>query len=134
MEIPNDVAWVMAIRYVGYCGLDTCKKIQDIIDRNPLWFPWEHRYKHIPQEVHEAYFKEKHPNWGVPLELGKGIYELMNQKPKKIKKQKKQSVSEMMEDLFKHQEKDRKRRIKERNKAKKLWDKYYKQYNLEYRG
>jgi len=131
MEIPSDVAWAMAIRHIGYCGSDTYRKIQDIIDRNPLWFPWEHRYKHVPQEVHKAYYDEKHPPSDKPI---KSLWEQMNKKPRKRKKLTEKSLIEMFDEIFTLSEKARKKRIRERNKAKKLWDKYYKQYNLEYRG
>ncbi len=39
-------------------GTEMYKRCQEIIDKYPEHFPWEHKYKSIPEEVHVAYRKE----------------------------------------------------------------------------
>jgi len=129
-NIPKEVVEAMGIRMSRFVGKALMDRYQDIVARYPKWFPWETKYRSVPQEVHDAYWKEKYP----PLDFskpGKGLWEQINKKPKKTKKT--QSLTEMLEELSKIEEKRRKKEIARKKKDKKLWDKYYKPYKLEYR-
>jgi len=132
-NIPKEVAEAMCIRMSRFVGKARMDRYQDIVARYPEWFPWETKYRSVPQEVHDAYWKEKYP----PLDFSKprkGLWEQINKKPQKIKKGEAQSIVEMLEELFKIEKKQRKKEIARKKKDKKLWDKYYKPYKLEYRG
>ncbi len=147
-KVPSEVAWVMAIQYYGEpIGLDTWKEIQAIIDKYPDYFPWEHKYKSIPQEVHDAYRKETDPTWGMTFEeyfqnahtsdgSFKGLIPLIQEKlyhPIPDEPITVMSITQIFENLSK-QEDDRVKREKERlGKDKAIWDKHYKQYDLQYR-
>lgn len=81
-DVPHDVMWVWAFRATQrFCGEETMKRIDDIIDLNPKYFEWEHQHKAIPKEVHEAYDKEAFPNkfkdweemFSQPISQGQGL-------------------------------------------------------------
>lgn len=135
-KIPDEVMWVLTVSGCVPVGRSTFEKCQKIIDKYPKYFPWEHAYKSIPKEVHDAYMAEVNPDWdkpiisndnkcgaGVKSEIGKVYYKsdvVLTQK--------------MFEDMIFEHEKMEQERIEERKKQKALWDKHYKIYGLEYKG
>ncbi len=130
-QIPSEVQEVWVWKTIGMCGSETMGRINTIIDKYPEYFPWEHTYKSIPQDVHDSYYEER---FGGIVSNGKGLWERLNEKPKKSKKNKEISLTEAIAEMFKSQERQKRREKREYNKKKKLWDKYYKQFGLEYRG
>lgn len=143
-DVPADVQMVWAHQYSKMpIGLDTLNRMKEIIRANPEYFPWETKYDSIPQEVHDAYRKEKNAEFDkiwkefashnekyigiIPsmLKAGEHIPEIM-QVPEK-------SISEIMSDLFKMEDYKRQQKRKQHEEDKALWDKYYKAYQLEYR-
>jgi len=129
--IPTEVQEVMVYNYVKYVGRETMERVRIIIDKYPEWFPWEHKYKSIPQEVHDAYFAEKYPKPDFKSST-KGIYEQMKEKPVNTNLTI-DSLRDMLNKLFDY---DRERaliREYEKQKDKELWDKHYSKYNLEYK-
>jgi hypothetical protein len=145
-DAPQDVFWVLAIQIADRpIGLDTLNKIKVIIKANPKYFPWETKYDSIPQEVHDAYWKEKHDEsdkqWAEYVngkEQDGGFIGLiptlmqMDAQPSYPPSPEK-SLSDIFNDLFKQQEDERKRKSEEDKKNKALWDRHYKPYGLEYR-
>lgn len=111
-------------------------KLQATIRKYPEYFPWEAKYREIPQEIHEAYYKEKHGEWEIKwkAEGGKGIMELIREAPTHEKEESSKTLSEMFQDIVNAQEESRKKREENRLKNKVLWDKHYSKYKLEYRG
>lgn len=137
INIPQDVSWVWAIKYSRVAvGIETYNRIEEIIKEYPEFFPWENKYASIPNCVHEAYRNEKYPPWGGIIKKGKngkGIWELMQEKPKRRRKTKCIDIRQVIQEMFEHQEKCRRKEERQKKKDRKLWDKYYKPYRLEYR-
>lgn len=130
--IPNEVLWVWGIRNLGQpIGIDLYNKVQEIIDRFPDHFKWEHTYKSIPQEVHEAYRKERYPDlyeFKEEINCGKGILELMRES--NLTKEKDPNP---IETYFKNLEKQKEDVRKEELRIKSIWKKHYSKYKLSYR-
>lgn len=133
-KIPSDVLRVWSLQMSVYpgpiCfGLDLYNEIQKIIDDNPKYFPWEHLYKSIPNEVHNAFENEcygKIVNDEVPL--GEGLlnnvqsYSLM-----------KEFTLKDLEDVFGILDKMDEDKQKENRRIKRIWKKNYGKYKLKYR-
>ena len=134
-DIPNEVLWVYYIeKYVHYVGSDTYDKATEIIAKYPEYFPWETKYNSIPKEVHEAYIKEKYPDRDKPIPVGEGlIAEMKKSKVKYYNDYLGKSFDELWQDLLNIEQQIRVKEAERYKKAKKLWDKHYKKYNLEYR-
>jgi hypothetical protein len=134
--IPEDV-WFVWIASQQPMGLEMYEKCQKIINENPKYFPWEHKYNSIPKEVHEAYLDEKYPNRHEPFigggSVGRGILELINEQPVSFADTEEKSLVEIFESVINFQETARKQREKQYQKDKALWDKHYKKYGLKYR-
>lgn len=141
-DIPQDVQWVWAMQWIKHpVGLDTLSKMHAIISAHPIYFPWETKYDSIPKEVHDAYYKEKNEDWNRQFQekrdggykgLIPTLVEMSEVSPESTSIPQK-SLSEMIADLFKQQEEERKAQDEKNEKDKALWDKYYKPYGLEYR-
>lgn len=127
---PEEVQKVWVIQMMGSpIGSDLYKEVQDIISRNPKYFPYETAYNKVPQEVHESYLDEMYPNrhellWecsdSKEVEGFCGIISLA----KESAPIEKMSVEEIFKILIDKEAQDRKKQI---------WDKHYKKYGLEFR-
>jgi hypothetical protein len=134
-NMPKEVVEAMCIKMMPLVGKTTMDRYNDITARYPEYFPWEALYKTIPQEVHQAYINEKYPPIDFSkIKPSKGLWYQMNKKSRKKKQLTPTSLTEMFKKLFDDEAKYKKKREAKRKKAKKLWDKYYKPYKLEYRG
>jgi len=144
-EMPKDVQEYLVIMSAtgGMMGLEMYKRCQVIIDNNPKWFVWEHKYKSIPKEVHNAYMDEKYPNRNKPLVFSegsdKGFLARINESrnvPFNLSKEALDnfSIGDAMKDLFEMQEKQDKEMFAKEKQDKELWDKHYKKYKLEFRS
>lgn len=123
-DIPQEVKEYMSIvaGTGGMMGLKLYQKCKAIEDKYPEWFPWEHKYQSIPQEVHDAYKNEKYS-----LELHrKGTSKIVVSFNKPLL----ELIKEWKENLIKEQEIDK----KQLRKDKELWDKHYKKYRLKFRN
>lgn len=149
-NIPKDVQEYLAIVSAtsGFVGSDMYKRCQEIIMNNPKFFPWEHKYESIPQEVHQSYRKEKgdisNERWlaynnQLQDDSFQGIIPFLNSKPNVVKVDLSKnaidnfSLIDAMDEIFQMQEKERLREIEQDKIDKELWDKHYKKYGLEYR-
>ena len=125
----------------GVVSKEMYDKIQATIDKYPNHFPWEHKYKSIPKEVHIAYDKEVN---GCSVEdmfvggdssFGGGLLELINNSKfvYEYKKQNDGSIVELFNKIFEAQQSEENEIKKQQKEAKLIWDKHYKKYELEYR-
>ena len=129
-DIPTEVKEyiVMTSSMNGMMGLEMYRKCKAIEEKYPEWFPWEHKYKSIPQEVHDAYNKEK---------------EGVQQKEKTISTPLTTTAKEdlplgqmlfnALKEAIELENKQREMAAEQRKKDKVLWDKHYKKYGLEFR-
>lgn len=118
-------------------GIDTYNKIQDIIDRNPKYFEWEHKYKAIPKEVHDAYLVESHGNITDILlnsSDGIGLIEYVNHSISiDYNRDYNKTFMESIKEMDKLVANKKMAEDKTRMKRIKIWDKHYSKYGLEYR-
>ena len=144
-EVPFDVQWVWMIQKAQIpVGRESFEKATDIINKYPEYFPWEHKYKTIPQDVHDAFEAECYPERGKPIEdvldelvNGVGINEqLRNQESVGIVPT--NFTQKYLEDFFDEMEKAQQKRMEEEkaeeNRVRKIWDKHYKKYGLKFAG
>lgn len=136
-DIPSEVSWALVIIQTNQeIGCDTYEEIERIIAKYPEYFPWETKYNSIPKEVHEAYIKEKYPDRDKPIVCtsdGEGLYSKIKIEPFIYKEYTSDEIMEWFRQLETIVVKERNEAALQRKKDKKLWDKYYKKYNLEYR-
>lgn len=136
-HIPGEVMWVWALQFsCQHVGAETYKKMYDIINRNPKYFEWEHRYKNIPKEVHEAYLDELFPDRHKPIrfesdEVFDGyIPQIMKQsQPTDVKPITQQDINDLFNSLNSQSLIEKKERLRRME----IWDKHYKKYNLKFR-
>lgn len=131
-DIPNEVLWVLTLpRCVGS---DTYRRVEEIIAKYPEYFPWETKYNSIPKEVHQAYIKEKYPDRDKPISCGEGlIAEMRKSEVKYYNDYLGKSFQELWDDLLNMEQQIRVKEAERYKKDKKLWDKHYKKYKLEFR-
>lgn len=140
-KVPKEILeyWrIMAITG-GMMGRDMYRRCQEIIDNNPLWFVWEHKYKSVPQEVHNAYKKEtRSGEWfSIDTDIKKesfiGLIPTLKNRGTVYNYPSEKSLEELLTEFGETYSKEQKRKFEQGKKDKALWDKYYKKYNLEYR-
>ncbi len=142
-DIPQEVleCHIIMNYFDGLVGKKMYDKIQATIDKYPNYFPWEHKYKSIPKEVHIAYDKEVngYSNGDVFVgdcsNLGGGLLELINNSKKiyEYKKPTDSSIVELFNQICEAQQSKENEIKKQQKEAKEIWDKNYKKYGLEYR-
>ena len=135
-DIPDEVMKVYTIGHYGQpIGMELYNECQKVIDKYPQYFEWEHKYKKIPKEVHEAYLDELYPDrhkpidWEYKGDKSKGILATIREQQPYTGKVTKQD----MIDFFEYPQKQREKERQETQRQKAIWDKHYKKYKLEYR-
>jgi len=133
-EIPKDVLWVCMMQQAWFVGSETYDKIHEIIEKYPNYFPWEHTYKKVPSEVHQAYRKEKECMYNemyppVKYNNGDGI---IAQLDKKVNFNDIPLLS--FSQFIELQQSAINKEAEYEKRLKKLWDRHYSKYKLEYRG
>lgn len=142
-KIPDDVYHVKFIQHCGQpVGSETYNWCQEVISKNPQHFPWEHKYKSIPQEVHDAYYLERNGEsredqmnriFKRPqFEEGKGIRSTIVTIPPNPPLNWDDLV-QALKDSHKRELDQIEKARKDRIEHKKIWDKHYKPYGLEFR-
>jgi hypothetical protein len=136
-DIPSEVLWVWNVQLsTPFVGLETMNKINEIIDKNPEYFKWEHKYKSIPEEVHEAFNKECYPERFEPIQFEEFKGEsLLSQISKSIER-KPITYQGMVDSLQMYCDNKNKELRKEQERIareKKIWNKHYSKFGLEYR-
>lgn len=137
-DVPDDVMWVWAIqlscRYG--VGMATIEKMERIINENPKYFVWEHKYKSIPKEVHEAFIEECYPN--KPVEFNNdvkrlSIYEELSKPYEPAPPLTEKSLFMLIEEMVEKEERRKQLEKAEHERVKKIWDKHYSKYDLKFR-
>lgn len=131
-DAPAEVVNVWAIKQIGNpVGSELMKKINEVVERYPEYFPWEHKYKSIPEHVHEAFWQEK-LDYLKSLEQQKWDREERESSYGYIKPPEDIKLDDVFKRLFEQQEKMKKERRERYIAVKAIWDKHYKQYELEF--
>jgi hypothetical protein len=139
-DIPNEVLWVLSIKWSKQpAGMTIYNKIQEVVDKYPQYFEWEHQYKAIPQNVHDAFLKECYPErfepikWDESINKGEGLMaQISKQEPVKFPSTQKELV-EILNNFEKGMNESEQRRIDYEKKVRKIWDKHYRKFGLECR-
>lgn len=143
MEIPFEVFHVKSILWTKQpVGMDMYNHCQEVINKYPEHFPWEHKYKKVPQEVHDAYQKEAYPekeeleSIGI-INCGEGLWSAIQKGQEQYEINKEKNKDKTLEQLFQEWEDADNKRINEerleRKRIKTIWDKHYRKYGLEYK-
>lgn len=111
-ELPEEVKEYIAITIAtnGMMGSKLYNRCMEIIENNPVYFPWETLYNSIPQKVHDAYRLEITPDLYEPIRPNKGILHAIR---------KGQSFHDIPR--ITNQEKET------------IWNKHYSKYNLNFK-
>lgn len=133
-DLPSEVRWVYGIQTFPYIDIETYEKAQEIIGRYPEYFPWEHKYRSVPKEVHDAYWEELNM-LNVEYnhhESEMGIQCLINEIRKKTDEPKKE-LQDMVADWFDEMNKEAAQMAALEDKIKRIWKKHYGIFGLKYR-
>lgn len=153
-DMPNEVFWAKTVGmqpdgsggWIRMIGMSILEKIKEIQKKYPDWFPWETKYDSIPKEVHDAYYNEINPPIQEDQEQiqcsGGGILEEIKKMPELSfeydpHKVTMDDLTQAIKMLNEEQEAqiERCKQLKARKaKEKKIWDKHYGKYGIEYRG
>lgn len=144
-DVPADVVWVWSVEAMyTHVGSAMYQKMNDIVAANPMYFPWEHKYESIPDEVHKAFNDEAYPDtfqWiesGKDIEPGVGLMQqLINESSKVVPMPavKNDAHAEQLWTEFFQREIDRRKQREEREaELERIWNKHYRKYKLEYRS
>lgn len=143
-DMPKEVYWAkfIGITFIGgecvqQVGIDQHNKIREIQKKYPEWFPWETKYDSIPQEVHEAYKREAYPYLYEAIDVG--AFDKKNDWPTEAyvcdpDSFTFESMMKSISDMHKRQNEEDRKRKQQKAKDRKLWNKHYSKYGLEYRG
>jgi hypothetical protein len=139
-DIPNEVwnVWVIQARRQPI-GSEMMDKVNDIIERNPKYFAWEHKYKAIPDEVHDAFQRECYPEKFKPIEFDNinvetgGIDWAIKNMPNDFKPLTKLPTKKEVLTFWQMLDDDKKERLKRQEEIKRIWNKHYGKYKLECR-
>lgn len=137
-KIPDEVyfVWMIQLRNQGV-GSEMLKKVNDIIERNPKYFEWEHKYNSIPKEVHEAFQRECYPNkfkteWDSEGSC-EGVYnKVIKNKPNYVGLDTMITKDRLMELWRKHEERENEKQKRDAE-IRKIWHKHYGKYKLSFR-
>lgn len=142
IKVPDEVIEVCLIYAAsgGIVGSKTFERVQEIIDKHPKWFPWEHKYKSIPEEVHKAYRKEQ---LGFDIsdlgawkdkEPSRGLLQMIEESARLVEFTiEDKPVQTLLDETWEEVKKVSLMKIENDKKEKALWDKHYKKYNLAWR-
>ena len=112
-----------------YSKLPLSSSDVEYIRAHPEYFPWEHKYWSIPDEVHQAFYDECYPKVETPaIEEGIGLYAGIHSSDEPAVFTKK-SLYELLDML---QQIDIEKREREQHRRG-LWHKHYNKYKLPYR-
>lgn len=137
-DIPTEVLWAFQIQLCGQpVGQKIYEEVKSVIDKYPQYFQWEHKYKSIPQEVHDAFLKERYPELEEPIDFSKSSMQgimanLGSQEPIRTLLSKNE-FEEIFKNIYKKLEEKEKEKNEELKRVKKIWDKHYSKFGLEFR-
>jgi hypothetical protein len=133
---PKEVYWAWLVLWAKQpIGLAAYTRLQTIIATYPDYFPWEHKYSSIPQEVHDAFYKEcyrvKQPQTVEPEKYGEGI--LAQIKPAELIPFNAQELMQAFKNFVADIDYAHKRAVAEEKRVRAIWKKHYDKFGLEYR-
>lgn len=138
-DIPAEVWEVWMIQRSGQpIGMSTWERCNEVIKKYPQFFEWEHKYDKIPQFVHDAYKREAY-SFELPMPKGdRGYIDIIPTLLSDVEvvdtaTQKPMTLLEMTTRVFIADQEERKRKEAARIERKRVWDKHYYKYGLEYR-
>lgn len=137
--MPHEVWWAWCIQEQGFCGSNTMRELNRIIDEYPEYFPWEHKYKEIPKSVHDAFSRECYPKQFEPIKWeenndGKGMWGVVkNTKSVDVVIKDNEQLSDILKGFSENMKKRDQKRIANEKRIKKIWDKHYRKFGLECR-
>lgn len=140
-KIPAEVVWAKEIEAAWglgmiYLTLDTVKKLDDIADRYPSYFPAKYARKKalaaVPDHVHEAYHREwqKEILDAEPVGGSEGLYSAMLESHPTSNKP--FSLKQYLEQMDTHYKEQRQKADLYEQRCKAIWDKHYGPYNIAY--
>jgi len=139
-NIPPEVWNVKWIQHLGEpVGQQTYAKIQEVIAKYPQYFPWEHKYALIPQEVHEAFQNECYPdrfNYTLPDQSNvpeAGFESQIKAQSIPYTYPSDKSFQQLFQEMIDAEEKRRRDEAKELKRCQTIWNKHYQKYGLSYR-
>lgn len=142
LDVPYEVqqAWVIAHtgKTVGI-GQGLLDKYNSIVDNYPEWFVWEHKYKKVPQEVHDAHFKDVYgcsrEEYYKPTEIkcGAGLWNEIQTKLKQEESNIEADLYTILKGMDEAEQKRRNEEYKEKKRLKQIWKNHYSKYGLEFR-
>lgn len=140
-EVPHEVQMAMIILYSkNPVGIETYEMVIDIVERYPQFFKWEHKFNSIPQEIHDAFLNECYPERFEATKHieskndGKGILEQIMENPPTQIKFTRESFEENYKKWQEELIEEEKRKVIEEKRIKKIWDKHYQKFGLEFRS
>jgi hypothetical protein len=144
-DVPADVIWVWSVEAMcTHVGSAMYQKMNNIVKANPMYFPWEHKYDSIPDEVHKAFNDEAYSDTFQWIEAGKDIepgvglmQQLVNESNKVVPYVPIQGEVEYEKvwTEFIQREIDRRKQREEREaELERIWNKHYRKYKLKYRS
>lgn len=136
-DIPNDVMWVSFMKMSQTAvGIETYRKVQDIIEKYPEWFPQEHIYNSIPEAVKILFEKEKSelhntffPRVAMDIIPGEGMMGYMDRVNEINMSLPVKTVQESLNYIFEEHPKKEKAY---REALLKLHNKHYKKYKYKF--
>ncbi len=133
-DIPSEVWWVVSLQHRNQpVGLEVYNRIQEIIDKYPEYFEWEHKYKAIPDEVHEAFNNECYPPEKPVKSNGKGIMAYIEESEVVTFSVNKKDIIQLLKGWQESVELEREKKDAETRRIKKIWNKHYGKFKLKYR-
>ncbi len=131
---PEDVEWALTVQNSNTpINVDTSNKLLKIIEDNPDYFKWEHKYWSIPDEVHEAFHKDVSDMWQRVLPQQPPFsFSLSDAVSSKQDHSSTLSI-EQLENFLKEVQLYELQKTEYERKRYKLWKKHYGPYKLRHR-
>lgn len=127
--MPEEVKWAIGTMIcMPMMGANLYNKIKDIIERYPQYFPWEHKYSSIPEDVHKAYREELEVTLSLYLDREKPIYS-----PPKDNGDFYEYMQACIDFIHQCGIRNIDERIAANKIEKEIWDKHYSKFGLEFR-
>lgn len=140
-NIPKEVEIAMVVNSgMGpFVGMKLYNEVVETINKYPEYFPWEHKWRTIPEEVHKAYLTE------INEAAEKNAEKIRKQRNKLSKKYETKSkkfgngftideLNTLINHILEQSALTRKQKKNWENIDKRMWKKHYKKYNLKYKN
>ena len=131
-DLPSEVVEGICLSMQRYHGIESYRRFMNIVEKYPNYFPQEYAYYFkVPQEIHDSYRKEQKElfdKFYPPKKFAGGIWSQIREvQPYKIE------FSELIKEIAESWGKKAKFDYEFERASKKVWDKHYKKYKIDYR-